>query len=113
MKSRFHEAADAVLTEGVAYYDGKVSGLGDRFLAEVKAATRYIEQYPQVALSLNRGSGAEFSSGSPTRSCTPSTKRNCSFWLWHTRAGVQRIGPIVCLRRALSNFRKTARRQEA
>ncbi len=40
MKSRFHEAADAELTEAVAYYDGKALGLGDRFLAEVKLATR-------------------------------------------------------------------------
>jgi hypothetical protein len=39
MKSRFHEAADAELSEAVAYYDGKAAGLGDRFLAEVKAAT--------------------------------------------------------------------------
>lgn len=49
MKSRFHEAADAELSEAVAYYDGKALGLGDRFLAEVKAATRYIEQHPEIA----------------------------------------------------------------
>lgn len=49
MKSRFHEAAEAELSEAVAYYDGKAAGLGDRFLAEVKAATRYIEQYPEIA----------------------------------------------------------------
>jgi hypothetical protein len=49
MKSRFHEAADAELTEAVAYYDGKASGLGDRFLAEVKDATRLIERYPEIA----------------------------------------------------------------
>lgn len=49
MKSRFHEAADAELTEAVAYYDGKAAGLGDRFLTDVKAMTRYIEQYPEIA----------------------------------------------------------------
>ena len=27
MKSRFHEAADAELSEAVAYYDGKAAGL--------------------------------------------------------------------------------------
>ncbi len=43
MKSRFHDAADAELTEAVAYYDGKASGLGDRFIAEVKAATRLMQ----------------------------------------------------------------------
>jgi hypothetical protein len=30
MKSRFHEAADAELTEAVVYYDEKASGLGGR-----------------------------------------------------------------------------------
>lgn len=55
MKSRFHEAADAELSEALAYYDGKAAGLGDRFLAEVKAATRYIQQYPaHDALSRKR-----------------------------------------------------------
>ena len=48
MKSRFHEAADAELTEAVAYYDGKAPGLGDRLLGEVKTATRLIERYPEI-----------------------------------------------------------------
>jgi toxin ParE1/3/4 len=55
MKSRFHEAADAELSEAVAYYDGKADGLGDGFLAEVKAATRYIEQYPEIAPIIDEG----------------------------------------------------------
>lgn len=49
MRSYFHEAADVEVTEAVMYYDGKAVGLGDRFLAEVKAATRYIEKYPEIA----------------------------------------------------------------
>jgi len=49
MKSRFHEAARAELAEAVAYYDAKAFGLGDRLLVEVKTATRYIEQYPEIA----------------------------------------------------------------
>jgi hypothetical protein len=49
MKSRYHEAADAELTKAVAYYDAKAPGLGDRLLAEVKSATRYIEEYPAIA----------------------------------------------------------------
>ena len=49
MMSRFHEAAEVELTEAVAYYDAKAPGLGDRLLAEVKAATGYIEQYPEIA----------------------------------------------------------------
>src|SRR5437764_10640486 len=55
MKSRFHEAADAELKHAVDYYDGKASGLGDRFLAEVKAATQRIEQYPEIAPFIERG----------------------------------------------------------
>jgi hypothetical protein len=55
MNSRFHEAADAELTEAVGYYDAKAPGLGDRLLAEVKAATHYIEQYPHVAPLIDDG----------------------------------------------------------
>lgn len=49
MTSRFHEAADAELTEAVLYYDAKAPGLGDRFLAEVRVATSRIERYPEIA----------------------------------------------------------------
>jgi hypothetical protein len=55
MKSRFHEAADAELTAAVMYYDRKAFGLGDRFVAEVKTATRYIEQYPDIAPIIEDG----------------------------------------------------------
>src|SRR5438552_13872856 len=55
MKSQFHDAADAELTEAVAYYDGKAFGLGDRFLGEIKTATRYIEQYPEIAPIIELG----------------------------------------------------------
>ena len=55
MKSRFHDAAYAELTEAVAYYDGKALGLGDRFLAEVKSATRTIEKYPEIAPIVDLG----------------------------------------------------------
>jgi len=55
MKSRLHEAADAELTEAVAYYDGKAAGLGDRFLAEVKLASRSIEEYPESAPEIDYG----------------------------------------------------------
>jgi len=55
MKSRFHDAADAELTEAVGYYDGKASGLGDRFLEDVKAATRLIERYPEIAPVVDLG----------------------------------------------------------
>jgi hypothetical protein len=65
MKSRFHEAADAELTEAVAYYDGKAAGLGDRFLAEVKLASRSIEQYPEIAPAIDYGVRAKVLSRFP------------------------------------------------
>jgi toxin ParE1/3/4 len=49
MKSRLHDAAEVELLEAISYYDAKVDGLGDRFLAEVKAATKHIERYPFIA----------------------------------------------------------------
>lgn len=55
MKPRFHEAADAELTEAVAYYDAKTAGLGDRFLVEIKAAVAYIERYPDIAPVIDLG----------------------------------------------------------
>ena len=55
MKSRFHEAADEELTEAVSYYDARASGLGDRFLAEIKAATRTIELHPEIAPIIDLG----------------------------------------------------------
>ena len=55
MKSRFHDAAEAELDEAVAYYDGQAPGLGDRFLAEVRAGTRSIERYPEIAPVLDQG----------------------------------------------------------
>ena len=59
MKSRFHEAADAKLAEAVAYYDGKALGLGDRFMSDVKAATRQIERHPAIAPVIEEGVRAQ------------------------------------------------------
>ena len=55
MKSRFHEAAEAELTETVSYYDAKAAGLGDRFVEDLKAARRYIERYPEIAPVIDHG----------------------------------------------------------
>jgi len=65
MKSRFHDAADAELTEAVAYYDGKASGLGDRFLSAIKAATKSIEHYPEIAPIIDLGVRAKVVSTFP------------------------------------------------
>ena len=67
MKSRFHEAADAELTEAIQYYDAKAPGLGDRFLAEVKAATRRIEQFPEIAPLIEYGVRAKVLASFPYR----------------------------------------------
>ena len=65
MKSRFHEAADAELTEAILYYDSKALGLGDRFLAEVKVATLRIEQYPEIAQVIDLGVRAKILTSFP------------------------------------------------
>jgi plasmid stabilization system protein ParE len=49
VKSRFHEEADTDLTEAVEFYDRKSVGLGDRLVAEVRAAVAFIEEYPSAA----------------------------------------------------------------
>jgi len=49
VKSRFHEEADADLTKAIGYYDQVTLGLGDRLLAEVRAAVGHIEQFPHSA----------------------------------------------------------------
>lgn len=53
MKSRFHEAAEADLAEDCRYYEDAFSGLGDQFIAEVRAAVQYLEQFPRGAPELS------------------------------------------------------------
>ena len=55
MRSRFHEAAEAEVTEAVDFYDAKAQGLGDRFLGELKTATKYIEEYPEIGPVIDQG----------------------------------------------------------
>jgi len=47
MTVRFHELAAMELDEGASYYDTKTEGLGGRFLAEVRAAVLYIQEFPE------------------------------------------------------------------
>ena len=49
MKSRFHERAAEDLAEEVQYYNDASPGLGLRYLAEARAATRLIERHPRLA----------------------------------------------------------------
>lgn len=48
MNVRFTSAAYRELTEAAEYYEGRQSGLADRFLTEVEAAVGRIERYPEM-----------------------------------------------------------------
>lgn len=74
MKSRFHTAAGADLTNDVAYYDGAAVGLGDRFLAEVRAAVVFLETYPMAPASSPGKFGANRSFAFGIHCCTPSNR---------------------------------------
>ena len=49
MKSRFHEAVEHDLTTNSHYYNEASTGLGDQFVAEVRAAVEFLETYPEGA----------------------------------------------------------------
>ncbi len=53
MKSRFHEAAEADLSDDHRYYNQASSGLGDQLVAEVRAAVEFLEQFPKGAPELS------------------------------------------------------------
>jgi plasmid stabilization system protein ParE len=52
VKSRFHEGAASDLREAVDYYDMAAAGLGDRLVAEVRAAVGFLKTYPLGARRL-------------------------------------------------------------
>lgn len=94
MKSRFHEAADTELAEAIAYYDRKVSGLGDRFLGEVKAATRSIERHPEIAPVIEHGVRTKVLNRFPYTLMYVVETQELFIVAVHTRAGAPDIGPI-------------------
>jgi plasmid stabilization system protein ParE len=49
VKSRFHEAAERDLTSSFHYYNEATAGLGDQFVAEVRAAVQFLEEFPEGA----------------------------------------------------------------
>lgn len=49
MKSRFHEAADQDVSRNFYYYNDATEGLGNQFIAELRAAVDFLEQFPQGA----------------------------------------------------------------
>ena len=52
---RFHELAQRELEEAIADYELRSEGLGDRFLAEVRAAVSFIHEYPESSPIIDRG----------------------------------------------------------
>ncbi len=49
MKSRFLDPADAEAREAIDRYDQFSPDLGDRFISELRAALRLLEDFPQSA----------------------------------------------------------------
>jgi plasmid stabilization system protein ParE len=54
VKSRFHNEAESDLAEAVEFYDGQAVGLGDRLVAEVRAAVAFIELYPDACAVIDQ-----------------------------------------------------------
>lgn len=48
MKLEFHPEAEMELIEEAAYYEFQVSGLGERFEAEVRRATGFLLEHPEI-----------------------------------------------------------------
>jgi plasmid stabilization system protein ParE len=48
MKLEFHPQAEMELIEEAAYYELQVSGLGERFEAEVRRATDLLLEHPEI-----------------------------------------------------------------
>jgi toxin ParE1/3/4 len=53
MKLEFHPEAEMELIEAAAYYDFQVSGLGERFEAEVRRATEILLEHPHIGSSVD------------------------------------------------------------
>ncbi|HEX7705642.1 MAG TPA: type II toxin-antitoxin system RelE/ParE family toxin [Thermoanaerobaculia bacterium] len=52
---RFHELAERELEEAITDYEMRSEGLGDRFLAEVRAAVSFIQEYPESSPIIELG----------------------------------------------------------
>lgn len=51
---RFLEEADAEFQEQIAYFNRQVSGLGERFVADVEATVASIREYPDSGSHISR-----------------------------------------------------------
>jgi len=54
VKSRFVKPAEDELAEALDHYNETTSGLGDRFLGEVREAVRLIEEFPYNSPVIDR-----------------------------------------------------------
>lgn len=57
---RFHIEALKELTAQAVYYEGKSSGLGERFTNEVEAATRIASEFPAMGAPFKYGTRRVF-----------------------------------------------------
>ena len=53
-RSRFLELAELELEEAIAYFNGQVEGLGDRFEREVEATVALIMEHPQIGSPITK-----------------------------------------------------------
>lgn len=52
MRVEFHPLAEEELIEQAVYYDGRVTGLGSAFLAEIEAITITVSEHPDIGTEL-------------------------------------------------------------
>jgi len=55
-RARFLEPAESELEEAIAYFNGQVEGLGDRFEGEVEATVALIAEHPEIGSSMHQAS---------------------------------------------------------
>jgi len=48
MKLEFHPEAEEEFLEAISYYEVQMPGLGERFAAEVRAASALLLEYPEI-----------------------------------------------------------------
>jgi len=53
MRLEFHPEAELELIEAAAFYEGEVTGLGERFGAEVERVTGMLLKYPEIGARLD------------------------------------------------------------
>ena len=57
---RFHDEALAELAAEAVYYESKVSGLGERFINEIEAATEIAGEFPEMGAPFKFGTRRVF-----------------------------------------------------